>query len=138
MDVYQVQNTGVTEKDKIPQLFAPKISGTYAISYSIDRIGLTFDLTGRLNGPMQLPVGPPDIDPRPGESPWFTIMNFQLGKSFTNGLELYGGVKNFLNFFPDNPLLEPDNPFGKNFDTSYNYASIQGIKGFAGMRYTLR
>jgi outer membrane receptor for ferrienterochelin and colicins len=138
MDVYQVQSTGGDNETKIPQLFAPKVSGTYAISYSLDRIGVTFDLTGRLNGPMKLPVGPRDIDPRPDESPWFTIMNFQVGKSFTNGLELYGGVKNILNFIPENPLLEPENPFGKNFDTSYNYASIQGIKGFVGLRYTLQ
>jgi outer membrane receptor for ferrienterochelin and colicins len=137
MDVYQVETAG-NEENKIPQLFAPKISGTYAISYSLDRVGLTFDLTGRFSGPMKLPVGPPDIDPRPDSSPWFTIMNFQVGKSLTNGFEFYAGVKNILNFFPENPLLEPENPFGKNFDTSYNYASIQGVKGFVGVRYTLR
>jgi outer membrane receptor for ferrienterochelin and colicins len=136
MDVYQVETSGGSE-EKIPQLFAPKVSGTYAFSYSLDRTGLTFDLTGRLNGPMNLPVGPKDIDPRPDTSPWFTIMNFQIGKTFTNGLELYGGVKNIFNFFPEHPLLEPENPFGKNFDTSYNYASIQGIKGFLGVRYSL-
>lgn len=136
MDVYQIQMAS-PEEERIPQLFAPKVSGTYALSYSLDHAGITFDVTGRLNGPMQLPVGPRDIDPRPDESPWFTILNVQVGKTFTNGLEVYGGVKNVLNFFPENPLLEPDNPFGKNFDTSYNYASIQGIKGFLGVRYTL-
>lgn len=138
MDVYQVQTKANAEESRIPQLFAPKVSGTYAVSYSLDRIGVTFDLTGRLNGPMKLPVGPRDIDPRPDESPWFTIMNFQAGKSFTNGLEIYGGVKNIFNFFPEHPLLEPENPFGKNFDTSYNYASIQGTKVFAGVRYTVQ
>jgi outer membrane receptor for ferrienterochelin and colicins len=138
MDVYQVETDGISEEQKIAQLFAPKVSGTYAISYSLDRIGLTFDVTGRFNGPMKLPVGPPEIDWRPDESPWFTIMNVQVGKSFTNGFELYGGVKNVFNFFPENPLLEPENPFGKNFDTSYNYASIQGIKGFIGLRYTFQ
>jgi outer membrane receptor for ferrienterochelin and colicins len=137
MDVYQIETNGSNEGTKVPQLFAPKVSGTYAISYSLDRIGLTFDLTGRLNGPMHLPVGPPDIDPRPDESPWFTIMNVQLSKTFTSGFEVYGGIKNVFNFFPENPLLEPENPFGKNFDTSYNYSSIQGIKGFCGVRYTL-
>ena len=137
MDVYQKEVTA-GEETKIPQLFAPKVSGTYAISYSLDRIGLTFDLTGRFNGPMKLPVGPPEIDPRPDESPWFTIMNVQISKSFTNGIEVYSGVKNVFNFFPKNPLLEPENPFGKNFDTSYNYASIQGIKGFVGIRYTVQ
>lgn len=136
MDVYQVEAKG-TENVRIPQLFAPKVSGTYAVSYSMDRLGLAFDITGRFNGPMKLPVGPPDVDSRPDTSPWFTIMNVQVGKTFSNGLELYGGVKNVFNFIPKDPLLEPENPFGKNFDTSYNYASIQGAKGFLGLRYTL-
>lgn len=136
MDVYQKQTIGTKER-KVSQLFAPKFSGTYAISYFVDRIGLTFDVTGRFNGPMKLPVGPRDIDPRPDESPWFTIMNVQVAKKFTNGFEVYGGVKNIFDFFPENPLLEPENPFGKNFDTSYNYASIQGVKGFLGVRYTV-
>lgn len=136
MDVYQMQENG-GESIKVPQLFAPKVSGTYAISCYIDRIGVSFDVTGRFNGPMKLPVGPRDIDPRPDESPWFTIMNVQAGKRFTNGLEFYCGVKNVFDFFPENPLLEPENPFGKNFDTSYNYASIQGVKAFLGVRYVI-
>jgi outer membrane receptor for ferrienterochelin and colicins len=137
MDVYQ-RDISRGEDRKIPQLFAPKVSGTYAVSYSLDRIGLTFDVTGRFNGPMKLPVGPPEIDPRPAQSPWFRIMNVQAGKSFTNGIEIYGGVKNVFNFFPKNPLLEPENPFGQNFDTSYNYSSVQGVKGFLGIRYTMQ
>lgn len=137
MDVYHVETIAQAET-RVPQLFAPKVSGTYAISYSIDRIGLTFDLTGRVNGPMKLPVGPPDIDPRPDTSPWFTIANCQVSKTLPKGFEIYGGVKNIFNFFPKNPLLEPENPFGKNFDTSYNYASIQGMKGFVGVRVSAR
>lgn len=138
MDVYQTETTTTGEEVRSPQLFAPKVSGTYSISYSLDKPGLTFDLTGRLNGPMRLPLGDPAIDHRPEYSPWFTIVNFQTTKTFTTGIELYAGVKNILNFIPKNPFLEPENPFGKNFDTSYNYASIQGIKGFAGLRYTIQ
>src|SRR5690606_23721541 len=137
MDVYHVETIANAET-RVPQLFAPKVSGTYAISYSMDRIGLAFDLTGRVNGPMKLPVGPRDIDPRPDTSPWFTIANFQVTKTLPKGFEIYGGIKNIFNFFPENPLLEPENPFGKNFDTSYNYASIQGVKGFVGVRCSLQ
>lgn len=145
MDVYQKQHTtdGTT---KTPQLFAPIVSGTYSISYAIDRIGLTIDLTGKLNGPMYLPVVPNDY--RPEKSPWYTIMNVQLTKTFTNGFELYTGLKNVLNFVPNDPLLRPFDPFDKNvtvnnpngytFDTSYNYAPIQGIKAFGGVRYTFQ
>jgi outer membrane receptor for ferrienterochelin and colicins len=101
---------------------------------------------GRVNGPMYLPVVPNDY--RPENSPWYTIMNFQISKQFMNGLEMYGGVKNLLNFVPKDPLLRPFDPFDKNitvnnpygytFDTTYNYAPIQGIKGFAGVRYTFQ
>jgi outer membrane receptor for ferrienterochelin and colicins len=95
---------------------------------------------------MYLPVVPDDY--RPARSPSFTLMNFQAGKTFNNGLELYGGLKNLLNFIPKDPLLRPFDPFDKNitvnnpygytFDTSYNYAPIQGVKGFVGMRYTFQ
>jgi outer membrane receptor for ferrienterochelin and colicins len=145
MDVYQVDEKDGKEV-KTPQLFAPSVSGTYALSYAIDKLGLTFDLTGRVNGPMYLPVVPGDY--RPEQSPWFTIMNFQIGKRLDNGFEFYGGAKNILNFIPENPLLRPFDPFDKNvtvnnpqgytFDTSYNYAPVQGIKGFAGIRYTIQ
>jgi outer membrane receptor for ferrienterochelin and colicins len=145
MDVYQVETIGGEEKRK-PQLFAPVVSGTYAVSYLFERIGLTLDLTGRLMGPMYLPVVPNDY--RPERSPWFTLMNIQASKTFNNGFEIYGGLKNLLNFMPKDPLLRPFDPFDKNitvnnpygytFDTSYNYAPIQGIKGFLGMRYTFQ
>lgn len=145
MDVYQVDNRS-GEEIKTNQLFAPRVSGTYAISYTFARSGITVDLTGRLNGPMYLPVVPNDY--RPEKSPWYTLMNIQLSKSFNNGLEIYGGAKNLLNFVPKDPLLRPFDPFDKNitvnnpygytFDTSYNYAPIQGIRGFAGIRYTFQ
>lgn len=139
MDVYQVETDSLTgQEQKMTQLFAPNVSGTYSISYALDKAGLTFDLTGRLNGPMKLPVGDRSIDQRPEYSPWFTIMNFQITKTFNGGLEVYGGLKNIFNFIPKDPLLEPEDPFGVNFDTSYNYASIQGIRAFAGIRYTFQ
>ncbi|MBT1705402.1 TonB-dependent receptor [Chryseosolibacter indicus] len=146
MDVYQKENDETGHMVKKPQMFAPVVSGTYAISYALDKYGISFDLTGRLNGPMHLPVVPNDF--RPEKSPWFTTMNFQITKTFTNGLEIYTGAKNILNFIPKHPLLRPFDPFDKNvtinnpegytFDTSYNYAPVQGIKGFAGLRYTIQ
>lgn len=142
MEVYQVEDENT--ETKVPQLFAPQFSGTYAFSYALDKLGLSFDLTGRFTGPMYLPVVPNDY--RPEQSPWFTIVNLQTTKVWPNGFEVYAGVKNLLNFLPNDPLLRPFDPFDKNitinnpngytFDTSYNYAPIQGIRGFIGLRYT--
>lgn len=157
MDVYQVDKDKDNMETKVPQLFAPKISGNFAISYTLVKHALSFDLTGKLNGPMYLPVVPDDF--RPEKSPTYTIVNLQLTKTFGNGFECYGGVKNMLNFLPKNPLLHPDDPFdrpggkyfdangnarpdtnphGYTFDPSYNYAPVQGAKAFLGIRWTIR
>jgi outer membrane receptor for ferrienterochelin and colicins len=145
MDVYQVARNEHGERIRTPQLFAPTLSGTYAVSYTIQKWNTTVDLTGRFTGPMHLPVVP--NDERPDRSPWFTLMNVQIMKSFSQQWEFYAGLKNLLNFMPTHPILRPfdpfdrnitiDNPKGFTFDTSYNYAPIQGIRGFAGIRFTL-
>jgi outer membrane receptor for ferrienterochelin and colicins len=135
MDVYQVEDVN-GETKRTQQLFAPHLSGTYTVSYTFEKPNLTLDLTGRTNGPMSLPIAG-DFDPRPSTSPTYSLLSFQLTKVFNNGFEVYGGVKNLLNFLPDDPLLNPQEPFSNTFDTSYNYAPVQGIKGFAGVRFTI-
>jgi outer membrane receptor for ferrienterochelin and colicins len=96
-----------------------------------------------MTGPMRLPVVPDDY--RPEYSPWFSIQNIQLTKRFKNGVEIYGGLKNLLNFIPDDPILRPFDPFDKQieinnpngytFDPTYNFAPMQGIRGFIGVRW---
>jgi outer membrane receptor for ferrienterochelin and colicins len=157
MDVYTVNTDAAGKKNKTPQLFAPKLSGTFSISYTLYGPRLAFDVTGRFTGPMYLPVVPNDF--RPEQSPFYNILNMQVTKTFNGGWELYGGVKNLLNFLPKNPLLHPDDPFDKaggkyfdangvarpdtnpynyTFDPSYNYATVQGAKVFAGVRWQLK
>jgi outer membrane receptor for ferrienterochelin and colicins len=103
-----------------------------------------------------------ELDPRAPESPTWSIQNIQF--TYRAGqLELYGGVKNLLNWTPwknqDHPIIArafdpfdrdvtfaadgqvlptPDNPYALTFDPTYVYGPNQGIRGFLGMRYTLR
>ncbi|MBL7862333.1 MAG: TonB-dependent receptor [Cyclobacteriaceae bacterium] len=156
MDVYQMQDSelGMT---KVPQVQAPGFSGTFTLSYTLEKSNLTFDLSGRVTGPMYLPVVENDF--RPAQSPWFALLNFQLTKTINSQFEIYAGVKNLLNFIPENPLLHPDDPFdrpggkyfdengnarpdtnpnGYTFDTTYNYAPIQGARGQLGLRWTIQ
>jgi outer membrane receptor for ferrienterochelin and colicins len=145
MDVYAVQESETGSRQKNPQLHAPKVSGTYAVSYTFRKAGLTLDYTGRLYGPMYLPVLENDF--RPNKSPWFALDNLQITKKLPHGLEVYGGLKNLYNFLPRNPLMRPfdpfdkkvdqDNPQGYTFDTSYNYAPMQGRRSFVGLRWRL-
>jgi outer membrane receptor for ferrienterochelin and colicins len=97
---------------------------------------------------MKLPLVENDV--RAEYSDWYSIQNIQVTKTFKKNWEMYGGVKNLLNFTPpDNSILRandpfdknvdsPDNPSGYTFDPSYVYAAFQGVRGFFGVRYTLK
>ncbi len=142
MDVFQIDSEGKTQQ----QLHAPGFSGNFTLSYTLPVSRLSFDLTGRVTGPMHLPVVPNDF--RPSVSPWFSIVNLQVTKPINQDLEIYVGIKNLFNFLPQDPLLRPFDPFDKNmsinnpngytFDTSYNYAPLQGIRALVGVRWTIR
>lgn len=144
MDVHE--KSPETGNQKSRQLFAPVWSGNFAISYTFPK-NYILDLTGIWNGAMRLPVFP--NDPRPEYSPVYCIANIQATKKFRNGVELYGGLKNLFNFMPKDPIMrafdpfdktvdDPEtNPYGHTFDPTYNYAPLQGIRFFAGVRYNL-
>ena len=132
MHVYRKENDL-----KINQIQTPHFTGNYAISYSINKAQLTFDLTGNLYSPMRLPVVRAYGDTRPEYSPWFGIHNIQATKRLANGLQLYGGIKNFTNFLPKDPIFSADKPFSEQFDPSYNYAPLQAIRGFVGVRWSI-
>lgn len=145
MDVFQQEKiNGVSKKQR--QLFAPEWSGNLVVSYSFGK-GWSTDLTGNWYGPMRLPILPNDY--RPEYSPTYALVNIQLTKKLKHDIEVYGGVKNLLNFVPRNPIMRPNDPFDKQvndpvnnphgytFDPSYNYAPLQGIRGFLGIRWQL-
>jgi outer membrane receptor for ferrienterochelin and colicins len=103
-----------------------------------------------------------DLDPRQEYSPVWSIQNIQLTFDGLKDLEIYGGVKNLLNWTPNkgNPFLiaradDPfdkdvtfdasgnavataDNPYALTFDPSYVYGPNQGIRLFFGLRYSLK
>ena len=146
MDVYRKERDENDQMQKSQQFHAPKWSGNYVISYNFPK-RFTVDLTGNWYGKMRLPILPNDF--RPEYSPFYMLTNIQLTKSFRK-IEIYGGFKNIFNFRPKNPLMRPfdpfnnnindpiNNPYGYTFDTAYNYAPLQGIRGFIGLRYTIR
>ncbi len=144
LDVYQKFDD---EREKSQQLHAPKWSGTYNLTYRFPN-NLAVDFTGQFYGPMRLPILLNDY--RPEYSPWYSLANIQVSKSFSSGFEVYGGIKNIFNFTPEDPLMRPFDPFdrtvndpvtnpnGYTFDTTYGYAPMQKIRGFLGVKYTLK
>ena len=156
MDVSKTENNTTTQ-----QILTEKFSGTWAISYRINKLFLDLDYTGNLYGPMRLPLLG-DLDPRKEYSPTWSIQNIQFTFNKFKNIEIYAGVKNLLNWTPNkgnpfiiarandpfdkniqydpngNVLVTADNPYALSFDPSYVYGPNQGIRSFFGVRYTLK
>jgi outer membrane receptor for ferrienterochelin and colicins len=153
MENFQKEN-GV----KFRPVLTERFTGIWSFSYELEKSGLSFDYTGNIYGPMRLPLLSSE-DPRAANSPVWSLQNLQITKKFDNGLEIYGGVKNLLNFTPpsnsiarsfdpfdkdvtfDNQgqvVATPGNPYRLTFDPSYVFAPNQGRRTFLGMRYTFR
>jgi outer membrane receptor for ferrienterochelin and colicins len=155
------QDVGFTESGiKQQQILTEKFSGTWAVSYKISKLNLGIDYTGNVYSPMRLPLLG-DLDPRRPFSPAWSIQNIQLVFDGFKNIEIYGGVKNLLNFTPNNGtpfiiarandpfdknvqfapngqvLVTPENPYGLTFDPNYVYAPNQGIRGFFGLRLNI-
>lgn len=155
MDVSYTEN-GIRSR----QLLTEKFTGTWTVSVPFERIHLNLDYTGNVYSPMLLPTLGPD-DPRSGTSPWWSIQNIKLSYTASSRLEIYTGVKNFLNWTPgkNEPFLiarsndpfdknvqfaadgsvipDAENPYGLTFDPTYVYGPNQGARIFLGLKFSL-
>ncbi|MEL6676499.1 MAG: TonB-dependent receptor [Bacteroidota bacterium] len=156
MDVAQfTEENGETLKER--QILTERFTGVWNLSYTFPW-RMTLDYTGNIYGPMRLPLLG-ELDPRPEMSPFWSLQNLQLTQPLGEDWEIYGGVKNLLNFTPsadaiarafdpfdrgvsfDNEgqaIPTANNPFALTFDPSYVYAPNQGRRGFIGVRYRLK
>ena len=147
---------GVTTR----QMLTERFTGVWNASYPIRALHLIVDYTGNIYGPMRLPLLS-ETDPRKEYSPTWSIQNIQLTFTGLKNLELYGGIKNLLDWTPNkgNPFIiaranDPfdkevsfdnegnaqvtaDNPYGLTFDPSYVYGPNQGRRTFIGLRYSV-
>lgn len=152
-----ITNGGKTEQ----QILSENFTGTWAISYKIKPLNLALDYTGNVYSPMRLPLLGPS-DPRRANSPWWSIQNIQAVFSGLRNMEIYGGVKNLLNWTPNrgNPfiiarahdpfdkevqfdangqvLATTNNPHALTFDPTYVYGPNQGLRLFLGIRVNMR
>jgi outer membrane receptor for ferrienterochelin and colicins len=155
LDVFTVE-----DGHKEQQILTEHFTGTWAASFKVRRMDLSIDYTGNVYSPMRLPLLG-DLDPRQSHSPWWSIQNIQLTYNGFRNFEVYGGIKNLLNWTPNkgNPFIiaranDPfdkevlfnangqavptvNNPYGLTFDPTYVYAPNQGIRGFLGVRLTI-
>lgn len=148
------------DNENTTPILTEKFSGTWSLTYEIPKWFLSIDYTGNIYGPMRLPLLS-DLDPRPEYSPVWSIQNIQFTYKRITNFELYGGVKNILDWTPNkstlfliarandpfdenvsydtngNVVATPENPYALTFDPGYVYGPNQGIRMFLGLRYTL-
>lgn len=157
MDVSSIED-GIRRR----QLLTESFTGTWSVSKSFLNRKILVDYTGNIYGPMELPLLG-YLDPRPAKSPWWSIQNIQLTYKGFKDVAIYGGVKNLLNWTPWKGQSEPiiarafdpfdkevnfdengqalptiNNPYALTFDPSYVYGPNQGIRVFAGLRYSIQ
>ncbi|TXC82142.1 TonB-dependent receptor [Luteibaculum oceani] len=154
IDVFLMEQEGSSMVKSRP-LLSENWTGTWTISYPIRSWKMEIDYTGNLYGPMLLPtLG--ELDPRPKESPWWSIQNLNFSYKGFKNIELYGGIKNLLNFTPaansiarafdpfdkgvtfdgeGNAVATPSNPNALTFDPSYVYAPNQGRRTYLGLKW---
>jgi len=149
MDVSTVtKSDGLKIKER--QMLTEPWMGTWAVTVPLRNLKMSIDYTGNIYGSMRLPTlgvvdldgdGHDEEDPRSKTSPVWSLQNIQLTYNFRQ-FELYGGVKNLLNWTPNKgtPFLiaGADKPFDGVFDPTYVYAPNQGRRAFFGVRVNVR
>jgi outer membrane receptor for ferrienterochelin and colicins len=99
-----------------------------------------YDFTWQWNGKRRVPntqIGHVHASDSPQIfAPAFSNINAQISKVYKNW-EFYIGGENLNNFKQKNPIIDVNNPFGKNFDASMVWGPIAGRMIYSGFRYKL-
>lgn len=138
-----------SEKEEYARpLLTEKWNINWSLEYSFYKRRIHLNYNGSLVSPMMLPLAS-KWDPRPDDSPWWSIQNLQLRYSYSKRVTFFASFQNILDWTPnkDVPFLiarasDPfdrkvnfidgeaqrttDNPYGLTFDAGYVYAPNQG------------
>jgi outer membrane receptor for ferrienterochelin and colicin len=99
----------------------------------------TFDITWSWQGAKRIPST--ESNPEPyrldEQSPDFSQVNLQLGKTLFDRLELYVGIENLFDYTQKDPILASDDPFGPWFDGSLIWGPVFGRKFYGGLRFRI-
>ena len=130
---FRYSNAKISMKDKglVDAPMTSKYKAVLNLQYAMPMNKWMFDFTAQLNGPCTLPefMGG-------GESEVYPMLFAQITKKF-NLVDVYVGVENITGYTQDNPIMNADNAFGKNFNASMVWGPLMGRMVYIGMRYTL-
>jgi len=134
---YDVRSTIDGQLRKLPFISRDRffLNASYATKYD----KWEADATIQWFGTKRLPntTDKPGEFQRSSETPDFFLVNAQISRGYRWG-NIYLGSENLLNFKQDDPIIDPENPFGSNFDASLVWAPIVGRMVYAGFRYKIK
>lgn len=134
---YNVQMTTNGILQQVPYVSKDRFFMNLAYATKYDK--WQADLTWVWNGAKRLP----NSSDRPNEfqrdeySPDFMLLNGQVSRGFRWG-SVYLGGENLLNFKQNDPIIDPENPFGNNFDASMVWGPVAGRVIYTGIRYKIK
>lgn len=137
---YKYYNVQMTTNDKLQQMpFVSRDRFFLNLAYATRYEKWKADFTWNWNGRKRLPntSDNPEEFRRSDYSPEFSIVNAQVSRGFRWG-NIYLGAENLLNFKQDNPIVDPENPFGEHFDASMVWGPIAGRVVYTGIRYKIK
>jgi outer membrane receptor for ferrienterochelin and colicins len=134
IDLYYFKNG-----ERLEQPFNSKHRILSGITYTYPGNSWILNLTMQWFGKQVLPSTAkyPVQYQRATESDAYTMLNMQFTKNFKY-FETYAGVENLLNYTQSNPIIGADNPFDKNFETSYVWGPTRGRDFYLGFRYLIK
>ena len=115
------------------KVMIPKHRGFLNLAYSTRNKRWDYDLTLSVFGRSRLAASPQSND---GFSAIFPRLNAQVTYKMKR-LDLYVGGENLTNYTQQNPIIEPENPFGPNFDATRVWGPIIGYNVYFGTRFAI-
>lgn len=120
--------------------FVNNYKGLLTMSYTTRLRKWSFDLTNQFVGKAPLP----DLSANAAaadfvsQAPAYYILHAQITRRFKYNLEIYAGGENLTNFTQKQSVINPENPFGDNFDASIIWGPLMGRTLYAGLRFTIK
>lgn len=117
----------------------PKDRALINVDYSTNMDKWKFSVTAKWFGVSRLPNTSANASEfqLPAYSDPYCIFMAQITKRF-RWIEVYLGAENLLDYRIKNPIIDPADPFGPNFDATMIWGPITGRMIYGGFRYKIK
>lgn len=118
--------------------FVPRNRALLTLDYATNKEKWSFNFTIKWFGQSRLPstsANTPEFQRPDFSDSYFTVMG-QISKKYRR-FEAYLGSENMFNYTIPNPIIDPENPFGNNFDAALIWGPVTGRVIYAGFRYRI-